>query len=170
MRFLAVIDFAIISSTLTRLDTEYTGATDANMQLLYSKLAVLEFCGWIEVSFDTLWHDYVANKLAFQDNINRIKKIIKKNYGFDYDKNIYPIMCSVLGVNNWENILDAFPVADFSNMSSILSSYTNVRNTAAHTNTQSGVTPTYTAPSTVKADYIKLKPAFQYLETSISAL
>jgi len=30
------------------------------------------------------------------------------------------MMCSVLGVNNWENILDAFPIADLSNMNAVL--------------------------------------------------
>ena len=140
------------------------------MQLLYSKLAVLEFCGWIEVSFDTLWLDYVANNLIVQDNINRIKRIINKNYGFAYDNNIYPMMCSVLGVNNWENILDAFPIADFSNMNAVLSSYITSRNSAAHTNTLLGVTPTFLTPSVVKTDFNKVKPAFQYLEAKISAL
>lgn len=33
------------------------------------------------------------------------------------------MMCSVLGVNNWENILDAFPIADLSNMNAVLNSY-----------------------------------------------
>ena len=167
---MVVIDFTTISNTLTKLDAEYTSTADSNMQLLYSKLAVLEFCGWIEVSFDTLWLDYVANNLLVQDNIDRIKQIIKKNYGFAYDSNIYPMMCSVLGVNNWENILDTFPVADFSNLNAILGSYIRSRNSAAHTNTLLGVTPTYLTPSVVKADYNRVKPAFQYLETSIGAL
>ena len=165
-----MIDYTTINITLTLLDAQYMGTVDVNMQTLYSKLAVLEFCGWLEVSFDTLWHDYVDRNLAVPDNVTRIKKIIKKNYGFAYNDNIYPLMCSVLGVNNWENILDAFPTADFANMNAVLNSYISIRNSAAHTNTTPGVTPSFMAPSSVMYDYNKVKPAFQYLERSFNAL
>lgn len=80
------------------------------------------------------------------------------------------MMCSVLGVNNWENILDAFPIADLSNMNAVLNSYITSRNSAAHTNTLPGVPPTFLTPSVVKSDFNKFKPAFQYLEAKISAL
>lgn len=155
---------------LTQLEAEYSVSTDGTMQLLYSKLAVLEFCGWIEVSLDDLWLDYVQRKLVNPDNIKRINRIINKNYGFEYDNNIYPTMCSVLGVNNWENILDSFPTTAFINMKSVLSSYKDSRNQAAHTNTIPGVTHTYWAPSVVQNDYMRIKPAFQYLEYNIVTL
>lgn len=47
---------------------------------------------------------------------------------------------------------------------------TTSRNSAAHTNTLPGVTPTFLTPSVVKSDFNKVKPAFQYLEAKISAL
>lgn len=112
----------------------------------------------------------MLKNLLVQDNINRIKRIINKNYGFAYDNNKYPMMCSVLGVNNWENILDAFPIADLSNMNAVLNSYITSRNSAAYTNTLPGVPPTFLPPSVVKSDFNKFKPAFQYLEAKISAL
>ena len=34
----------------------------------------------------------MLKNLLVQDNINRIKRIINKNYGFAYDNNIYPMM------------------------------------------------------------------------------
>ena len=96
--------------------------------------------------------------------------IVKKHYGYSYDSNIFPMMCSVLGINNWENVLDAFPAADLSRFQSILRMYKTLRDPAAHTNTVSGVTPTFRAPSTVIVDFNQIKPAFQYLETSFNAL
>lgn len=165
-----MIDFATINNTLTQLDGVYTSTTDANMLQLYSKLAVLELSGWIEVSFDTLCQDYVNRKIVLADNQNKIMQIVKKHYGYSYESNIYPMMCSVLGIDNWENVLDSFPIADYINLKSILGTYKTLRDPAAHTNTVAGVTPTFRAPSTVMVDFNQIKLAFQYLERSINAL
>ncbi len=170
MKYLAVIDFTTINNTLTQLDGVYSSTVDADLLQLYSKLAVLELSGWIEVSFDTLCLDYVNRKIVFSANQTKIMQIVKKHYGYSYDTNIYPMMCSVLGINNWENILDSFPTADFVNLKSILGTYKTLRDPAAHTNTVAGVTPTFRAPSTVMVDFNQIKPAFQYLETKFNAL
>lgn len=165
-----MIDFTTINNTLTQLDGAYSSTTDANMLQLYSKLAILELSGWIEVSFDTLCQDYVNRKIVFTANQVKIMQIVKKHYGYSYESNIYPMMCSVLGINNWENILYSFPTADLINLKSILGTYKTLRDPAAHTNTVVGVTPTFRAPSTVIVDFNQIKPSFQYLETSIYAL
>lgn len=153
-----------------QLDSEYSTTVDVNMQLLYSKLAVLEFSGWIEVSMDTVCKDYISRKIVLSDNINRINKIVDKHYGFSYDDNVYPMMCSVLGINNWENILDTFSTLDKSNFLAVLGTYKNLRNRAAHTNTVHGVTPTFMTPSAVIVDFGKIKPAFQHLESKLKSL
>lgn len=165
-----MIDFSTISNTLTLLDGQYSSSTDAAMQQLYSKLAVLELSGWIEVSFDTLCLDYVNRKIFEPSNRSKISAIIGKHYGFSFDSNIYPMMCSVLGIDTWENILDSFPPVAFSQLTTLLGAYKRLRDPAAHTNTVSGVTQTFRTPSAVMVDYTQIKPAFQYLETSISAL
>ena len=165
-----MIDYTSIQSTLTLLDTEYGRASSVDLMALYSKLAVLEFAGWIEESFDTLCNDYIANCITEADNQRRINAIIKHVYGFTYDTNVYPMMCSVLGINNWENILDAFPAADFNNMTAVLGSYTSIRNQAAHKNSIPGVATTFNAPSVTIADYNRMKPAMVYLEGAIGAL
>lgn len=167
---MVVIDYITINNTLTLLDNSFNSTTDVNLLSLYSKLAVLEFSGWIEVSFDTLCTDYVNRKIVEAANKNKILQIVNKHYGYSYDKDIFPIMCSVIGINNWENILDSFPSVSFSNMTSILGTYKSLRDSAAHTNTRSGITPTFRAPSTVIVDFGHIKPAFQYLETSFNAL
>lgn len=165
-----MVDYSSIFNTLSLLDIEYGRATGVALPLLFSKLAVIEFCGWIEESFDTLCRDYISSCIVNVDNQNKIESAIKKNYGFSYDMNVYPMMCRVFGINNLENILDSFPPVHYNNMVSLLATYTNQRNRAAHVNTIIGVTPAYLAPSAVISDYNKIKPAFQYLESAISAL
>lgn len=167
---MAVIDYTTISHTLSLLDGQYSSTTDSNLLQLFSKLAVMELSGWIEVSFDTLCSDYVNRKIIETGNKDKIIKIIKKHYGFSYGDNVYPMMCSVIGINNWENILDVFPTVAFNQMKSILGLYKGFRDSAAHTNTVSGVTPTFRSPSAVLADFGQIKPAFLYLEASLNAL
>lgn len=165
-----MIDYISIQITLNRLDAEYNTTSDIQLPILYSKLAVLELCGWIETNIDNILFEYVNTHILDTDCINGIGTIINKNYGFNYNSNLFPLFCSVLGINNLENILDSLSPADFQNLKSITGTYTQERNKAAHTDTPIGTTRTYRSPSSVLHDYNLIKPAFQTLETLIQAL
>lgn len=43
-----------IYKTLKDLDRLFTKETDPKKQLFYSKLALMELCGWIEVTMDNI--------------------------------------------------------------------------------------------------------------------
>ena len=165
-----MINYTDIANTLNRLEREFTSCSDIQMPVLYSKLAVLELCGWIELSVDTILYEYVDNKILDSDCIKGIKNIIKKNHGFHYDNNLFPLFCSVLGINNFENVIDALPSVNFQNLKAITDAYTIERNKAAHTDTPLGTTRTYKAPSQVLTDFNLIKPAIQIIETEIQQL
>lgn len=165
-----MIDFLTIQTNLAHLDTEYAATTDVTMNILYSKLAVIEFCGWIEVSIDTLAKDYLNNSILDQSLKAKVESFIKGHYGFNYERNVLPIICSAIGASNWENIIDRCPSSDFANFLTILGNYKNMRDSAAHTNVVIGVTMTYHAPSVVLNDYNRIKPAIQLFESEIAKL
>lgn len=165
-----MINYTDIANTLNRLEREFTSCSDIQMPVLYSKLAVLELCGWIELSVDTILYEYVDNKILDSDCKKGIKTIIKKNHGFHYDNNLFPLFCSVLGINNFENVIDALPSVNFQNLKAITDAYTIERNKAAHTDTPLGTTRTYKAPSQVLTDFNLIKPAIQIIETEIQQL
>lgn len=165
-----VIDFTTIQTNLAHLDTEYAATTDMTMNILYSKLAVIEFCGWIEVSIDTLAKDYLSNSILDRTLKGKVESFIDGHYGFDYERNVLPIICSAIGASNWENIIDICPVSDFGNFLNILKNYKKMRNSAAHTNVVIGVTMTYYSPSVVLNDYNSIKPAMQFFESEIAKL
>ena len=165
-----MINFTDILSTLNRLEQEYTSCSDNQMPVLYSKLAVLELCGWIEQSVDTILYEYVDNNILDPDCKKKIKSIIKKNNGFNYDRNLFPLFCSVLGINNFENIIDTIPQVHFQNFKTITENYTDERNKAAHTDTPLGTARKYNAPSQVINDFNLIKPAIQIIETEIKKL
>ena len=165
-----MIDYVSIQNTLNRLDAEYCSTTDVQLPILYSKLAVLELCGWIETNIDNILFEYVNSHIIDIDCKNGIETIINRNYGFHYANNLFPLFCSVLGINNLENILDKLSSTDFQNLKSITGTYTQERNKAAHTDTPIGTTRTYRSPSSVLHDYNLIKPAFQTIETQIQKL
>lgn len=165
-----MIDFTTIQTNLTHLDTEYASTTDITLNVLYSKLAVIEFCGWIEVSIDTLAKDYLNNSILDHSLKGKVESFINGHYGFNYEKNILPIICSAIGASNWENIIDACSVRDFNNFLTVLGNYKRMRDSAAHTNVVIGVTKTFFSPSVVLNDLKKISPAIHFFETEIAKL
>lgn len=165
-----MVDYIEIINTLNKLDSEYSASSDLQMTILYSKLSVIELCGWIEVSIDEILTNYIDSHIIDVSLVNDIKRIIKRNYGFKYDNNIFPLLCSVLGINNVENMLDSIPLAQFVQFKCIVENYSVVRNIAAHTDTPLGTTRTFYAPSQVIGDYAKIKPFVTSIEDYIKAL
>lgn len=166
-----MVDYNGIENTLKRLDMEYNAQmSDPQMPILFSKLAVLELCGWIEESFDELLLEYI-NTHIFDTNCKRIiKKIIHDNYGFQYEKHLFKICSAVVGVNNWENIIDQLSLSDFSIFQTILNNYSQGRNRAAHTHTPIGTTKSYDAPSLVLSNFRKIKKSVNVIENEIKRL
>ena len=165
-----MIDYTTIQTNLAQLDASYASATDITMNILYSKLAVIEFCGWIEVSIDTLAKDHLNCSILDHTLKGKVESFIDGHYGFDYERNVLPIICCAIGTSNWENIIDSCPISDFNNFLAILRNYKRMRNSAAHTNVVIGVTMTYFSPSVVLNDYNRIRPAIQFFESEIAKL
>lgn len=163
-----MVDYTNIKETLIRLDQEYEKATDSKSPILLSKLAILELCGWIETSIDEILKNYIHNHVCSEICINLIIKIIDRNYGFHYKRNLLPLFSSVIGINNLDNILDKLPIPE--QIKSLTETYTKQRNDAAHTNTIEGTTPSYFAPSKVLHDYGIIESAIKFIEKEMNLL
>lgn len=164
-----MVDYISIENTLQRLEKEYNACiTDSDMPVFFSKLAVIELSGWLEDSIDVILNDYLDSHIVYSDVIDPVKEIIKKNYGFKYEKNILKICLSVLGANNWENIVDKLMPVEYENLKTITSSLTSSRNNAAHTSIVT--TRTFNAPSLTLADFMKLKPAIITIEKEVGLI
>lgn len=170
-----MIDYVRIKNTLELLDREYNNAQNCNqvdpqMPILFSKLAVLELCGWIEVSVDNVLFEYVNNNVVKEENKKIIKERIDVNYGFKFKTNLQPLFCSVLGIKNYETIIGALSDQELANMQTTLGNLAKLRDFAAHNNTEVGITPTYNAPSQTITEFKKIKPVFEKLEKEIQKL
>lgn len=165
-----MINYTDIEDTLNRLEREYNSCSETQLSILYSKLAVLELCGWIETSVDTLLKEYIDDNICDDNNKKLINSIIDRNYGFKFKEHIFPMLCSVLGISNVENILDSIPDRDMQNFKTLLGNYAKIRDFAAHNNVEISTTPRYNAPSSVLHDYLLIKPAIQLMENKIKRI
>lgn len=139
-----------IFDLLTELQTLYDSPHHNSHKIYYSKMALIELCGWIELCVDKIASDLVNSNLNKPKNIDFAKKqIIDNTYGFDYEKNLRPIFMKLIGLINIEIIEDLLDsTGEITLLKSQLNNLVSLRNPAAHTSIV-GVTHTYNAPSTM---------------------
>lgn len=142
-----------IKQNLKELDNLYNKTTSLKKNNYYSKLALLELCGWIELSFDEIILSYGKKKLKDTKNIKYLDVIVKKNSAFSYSSNIRPLLMNLIGIIQLEKIekkLDQ--TGQLSILNSKLEDLKKLRNSAAHTYSK-GTTATFTAPSMIINDF-----------------
>lgn len=164
-----MINYSDILSTLTTLCNMYDDSSDMDSPVFCSKLSLLEFSGWVELAFDEILKEYVNSRITEPIIRDQALKIIDNTYGFDYKKNIVPMMISIIGTVNYQVFLSDITPLEKEHFKNILSDFTVKRNRAAHTNIK-GSAVTYDSPSVVKSNYQKLKPVIMKLEAFVSGL
>ena len=136
-----------IENNLIQLDKLYNAAATSKGQLYYSKLAMLELCGWIEESMDDIVQKCANRILKLQSSKKFIKKeIIKRTYGFEYQRHFMKMLTSVIGLINIEKLDLKLDISKKTKLESALSTLKVVRNSEAHTHLK-GVTRSVDAPS-----------------------
>ena len=141
-----------ITNILKFLDSEYnTHLLDDNSEIpvLYAKMALLEYCGWLEQTFDEIARDCLQRmpEASASQKATLEKKIIK-THGFRYLQNVRPLLVFAIGEDKLSKIekkLDA--TGDLTLLKSHLIDMSEGRNEAAHTFTP-GTTRYFYAPST----------------------
>jgi uncharacterized Fe-S cluster-containing radical SAM superfamily enzyme len=90
-----MINGETIQKTLDELENLYNSASENGVEnskilILYSKLAILELCGWIEETQDEIIINYVKTKLQRVETITYFEKeIVDKIYGFHYNNQYF---------------------------------------------------------------------------------
>lgn len=162
-----MVNYTDIENTLINLESAYSSSiTDPELPKLLSKTALIELSGWIEQSFDIILKEYLDSHICEVNVINFVKEQIDNNYGFNYKKNILKILSITIGAYHLENVLDKI---DANLFESLLNQYSRNRNSAAHTHL-AGTTLTYNAPSSILADFKRIKPIINTIEKEVQSL
>jgi len=154
-----VITKAYIVSTLNELERLYNNSSSQKKSVYYSKLAVIELCGWIEGSMD----DIIETNKRYVKN-----DIITPTHGFHYKSHFRPMLMKSVGIVALEKLEHKLENggAKITILKSTLGRLRGHRNDAAHTFIK-GVTNTFDAPSMIKNDFNSIYPILKEIETEI---
>lgn len=142
-----------ILANLKTLDRKFSLATTPKESLFYSKLALLELCGWIEESMDDIVLRCACRHLANTNNITFVEtQIIKKTHGFDYENNFRQMLIKLLGIINVESIEKRLDQNKLAKFRATLDGLKKTRDPEAHTHIK-GVTRSINAPSITLAQF-----------------
>lgn len=154
-----------ILANLKRLEYKYrtAGRKDA---LFFSKLAILELCGWIEESMDDVIRQCAKKHLKDTRNINYVETtVIKRTFAFDYVK-FRLMLISVVGLINVEKIEKKLDPSIKSKFEAVLTSLKTARDAEAHTHIK-GVTRAINAPSLTIAQFADVYQGLKLIETTL---
>lgn len=125
------------------------------MTFLYAKLVIIEVGGWVEMSMDDLVKR-AGRGLKDSDNIKHLdNEIIKKNYGFDYDRNFRPMLTKAIGLVRLEKLEGRLDVAKQTKMKAALELLKKARNAVAHTYVKNPAGGTTIAAPSVSMSYFR---------------
>ncbi|PKP92656.1 MAG: hypothetical protein CVT77_08180 [Alphaproteobacteria bacterium HGW-Alphaproteobacteria-16] len=151
-----MLKHANVRDALMLLDKQYRsaqGGGPSHLLIMYSKLALLECCGWFEESFDEIVINSVRKKLRYVRDRKDLMQKIKSTHGFDYNTNFRPMLvygvgiCKVLDI---EKEMDRN--GDLTVLKGVLGNLNSMRRVAAHT-TSNGITQTFPDPATMLSYY-----------------
>ena len=136
-----------ILENLKTLDRSYAKASSARKSLFYSKLAILELCGWIEESMDDVILRCAHRHLKNNANVKFVsKEIVQRTSGFDYERHFRWMLIQLLGLINVEKIEKSVDQKKHIQLKATLKALKTVRDSEAHTHIK-GVTRSINAPS-----------------------
>jgi hypothetical protein len=142
-----MISRCYITDILNDLNKGYINSSSPKKSSFYSKLAVIELCGWIEESMNDIIMRCATRKLKLPSSRKYAEKqIVKPNYGFTYDGHFRKMLIQLMGIITTERIERLVDPLTSDVFKSQLKSLKTVRNSEAHTHLK-GFTRSIDAPS-----------------------
>ncbi|MCR9148405.1 MAG: hypothetical protein NXH74_14605 [Rhodobacteraceae bacterium] len=147
----------MVADTLTEIENWFKEpATGQERPKLLAKLALIEFCGWLEEWMDDFIRD--VNMVTLADEVWVEANVINSTFGFHYTKHLRPMLCSVLGEHKFrilENKYEEVHPGDLDSLRSTLGDLWKLRCALAHSDlaAHQRAQITVNAPSWTKNQY-----------------
>lgn len=155
--------------TLSKLNGRYENA-DPQDSIFFSKLALLEYCGWLEESFDCIVRRSVKKKLKTIEFRQMLEnRVIGKTYGFEYKQYFRPMLMQAVGLSEAEKI-ESFLKSNgvYEIFLGELGTVKVYRDNAAHTWIKDA-TITYPAPSVIMQSFNTTFPIIRSIYSYVVA-
>ncbi len=121
-----------IEKNLKVINRLYLNSSSVQEGLFYSKLAILELCGWIEVSMDDVAIRTAKRFCRETHSLNYIKRIIERNYGFHYKSHFRKMLIAIIGIQGIEHMEKKVNQSHFQTMCGALTTLKPYRDEQAH--------------------------------------
>jgi RiboL-PSP-HEPN len=148
-----MIAYSYIEQNLRKIDSRYAKARDPKELSFLSKIAVIELCGWIEMSMDDICYRFINRNVKESKLRDELRSKIDKYYGFHYEKNFKKMIIDCVGFKGFSEILELVDKVTDQQFKSELGSLTTLRNAIAHTYVK-GVTQNYDSPAKILSRFI----------------
>ena len=154
-----------IEKSLNFLDTLYNDlilSEDETKAILISKLALLEFCGWLEETIDEIAINCVRVTIPKASERKKLQENIDNTTGFSY-KSMRELLTHALGVKKYIEVEKRLNKdGSLERLQSKLASINRHRKDAAHRTVQ-GAMETYNSPNVTLDDFNYSLVIFQKL-------
>ena len=166
-----MVNKATIVRNLGELDSRYNRISrNPRDPLYYSKLALIELCGWIEITMDSIIRDCARKHVMNANNLKHVEdSVIQRTYSFTYNDHFRDMLTRVVGLVNVERLERMFNPLKFDLMKSSLGTLKAERDRAAHTHI-SNVTQTLSAPSTISVHFQHVYDGLKDVERCLKGL
>lgn len=159
-----------IENNLKQLNRLYNDADTQKKELYYSKLAMLELCGWIEESMDDIAIKCANRILNERQNKTFVRdKVVKPIYGFEYKNHFRKMLMQVIGLVNIEKLERKVDPVKYARLISTLGTLKASRNGEAHTHIK-GVARTIDAPSVTLHRFYLVYEGLKNFESELKAM
>jgi hypothetical protein len=161
-----MITKSYLFKTLNRLDKLYNDSTSDDQKIFYSKLALIELCGWIEETMDDIVLRCAKRCLKSPANLKFIDKTVHNTNSFEYEA-FRKMLMMVIGLATLEKIEEQLETTGkISALKGDLGNLKRSRNQAAHTHTK-GTLTTYDAPSKTKYNFDRIYALLTELDAEL---
>ena len=156
-----------IKNNLAFCAKKHAAASSKLESIFYSKMAILELCGWVEQSFDELVISCAKKNLFDADRLKYLTKtVVGRTYGFEYEAHFSIMLSRLIGLIEFEKIEKKLDLSKLAKFKAALSSLKAERDREAHTYIK-GTTKTLSAPSIYQNLYNDIDAGLQEFETQI---
>lgn len=121
-----------IKKNLKSLNYKYNNAKTLSEPLYYSKLAIIELCGWIETTQDEIVTASVNRSVGAASNRIKIGELVTVNSGF-HEKNFKKMLVQVIGYKGLEQVEAVCSASKLGALYRNINQLKSARDSLAHT-------------------------------------
>ena len=145
-----MVNKTAIARNLRELDIRYNRRSrNPRDPLYYSKLSLIELCGWIEITMDDIIRSCARKHIKRANNLKYVEdSIINKTHSFTYKSHFREMLIAIVSLVKVEELEGKLDRQKFDTMRSSLGSLKKQRDSEAHTYTDNATQTVY-APSLI---------------------